>query len=134
MTTAIDSVELTRAGPGTVMGQLMREYWIPALMCSELARGGAPLRLMLLGEKLIAFRDSAGRLPGDRGRAPSSEPAPRRNDPSPGCRGRSAVRFRPLHPKQEPSYSTSIFLGVNAAVHKETGLFQPLCQDRDAHR
>ncbi|MFZ2077457.1 MAG: hypothetical protein WAV38_12575 [Xanthobacteraceae bacterium] len=42
MTTAIDSVELTRVGPGTVMGQLMREYWIPALMCSELARGGAP--------------------------------------------------------------------------------------------
>jgi phthalate 4,5-dioxygenase len=61
MTTAIDSVELTRVGPGTVMGQLMREYWIPALMSSELARDGAPLRLMLLGEKLIAFRDSAGR-------------------------------------------------------------------------
>ena len=62
MTTAIDSVELTRVGPGTVMGQLMREYWIPALMCSELARGAAPLRLMLLGEKLIGFRDSAGRV------------------------------------------------------------------------
>src|SRR6516225_4266237 len=62
MTTAIDSVELTRVGPGTVMGQLMREYWIPALMCSELARGAAPLRLMLLGEKLIALRDSAGRV------------------------------------------------------------------------
>jgi len=41
------------------MGRLMREYWIPALMSSELARDGAPLRLMLLGEKLIAFRDSA---------------------------------------------------------------------------
>src|SRR4029077_10057036 len=62
MTTAIDSVELTRVGPDTVMGQLMREYWIPALMSSELARGGAPLRLMLLGEKLIAFRDSSGRV------------------------------------------------------------------------
>jgi phthalate 4,5-dioxygenase len=49
MTTAIDSVELTRVGPDTVMGQLIREYWIPALMSSELARGGAPLRLMLLG-------------------------------------------------------------------------------------
>jgi phthalate 4,5-dioxygenase len=61
MTTASDGVELTRVGPGTVMGQLMREYWIPALMSSELERGGAPLRLMLLGEKLIAFRDSAGR-------------------------------------------------------------------------
>src|ERR1700680_4491728 len=62
MTTAIDSVDLTRVGPGTVMGQLMREYWMPALMSSELARDGAPLRLMLLGEKLIAFRDSAGRV------------------------------------------------------------------------
>jgi phenylpropionate dioxygenase-like ring-hydroxylating dioxygenase large terminal subunit len=62
MATAIDSVELTRVGPGTVMGQLMREYWIPALMSSELASDGAPLRLMLLGEKLIAFRDSAGRV------------------------------------------------------------------------
>jgi phthalate 4,5-dioxygenase oxygenase subunit len=62
MTTAIDSVELTRVGPDTVMGQLMREYWIPALMSSELARGGAPLRLMLLGEKLIAFRDGTGRV------------------------------------------------------------------------
>ncbi len=61
MTTASDGVELTRVGPGTVMGQLMREYWIPALLSSELERGGAPLRLMLLGEKLIAFRDSAGR-------------------------------------------------------------------------
>jgi phthalate 4,5-dioxygenase oxygenase subunit len=50
MTTAIDSVELTRVGPGTVMGQLMRQYWIPALMSSELARDGAPLRVMLLGE------------------------------------------------------------------------------------
>ena len=40
MTTAIDSVELTRVGPGTVMGQLMREYWIPALMCSELVVAG----------------------------------------------------------------------------------------------
>ena len=62
MTTAIQSVELTRVGPGTAMGQLMREYWIPALMSSELARDSAPLRLMLLGEKLIAFRDSEGRV------------------------------------------------------------------------
>jgi len=62
MTTASESVELTRVGPGTVMGELMREYWIPALLSSEVARGGAPVRLMLLGEKLIAFRDSAGRV------------------------------------------------------------------------
>jgi phthalate 4,5-dioxygenase len=62
MTTAIESVELTRVGPGTLMGELMREYWIPALLSSEIARDGAPVRLMLLGEKLIAFRDSVGRV------------------------------------------------------------------------
>jgi len=62
MTTAIDSVELTRVGPGTVMGGLMRQYWIPALLSSEVARGGAPVRLMLLGEQLIAFRDGTGRV------------------------------------------------------------------------
>jgi phenylpropionate dioxygenase-like ring-hydroxylating dioxygenase large terminal subunit len=62
MTTAAEGAELTRVGPGTVMGGLMRQYWIPAAMSSELRRDGAPLRLMLLGERLIAFRDSAGRV------------------------------------------------------------------------
>ena len=62
LTTTIDGTELTRIGPGTVMGDLMRQYWLPAMLSSELARDGAPIRLMLLGEKLIAFRDSAGRV------------------------------------------------------------------------
>jgi phthalate 4,5-dioxygenase len=62
MTKARDGLELTRVGPGTVMGDLMRCYWIPAALSSELVRDGAPVRLMLLGEKLIAFRDSAGRV------------------------------------------------------------------------
>jgi phenylpropionate dioxygenase-like ring-hydroxylating dioxygenase large terminal subunit len=62
MTTAIEGTELTRVGPATAMGELMRQYWIPAVLSSELTRDGAPLRLMLLGEKLIAFRDSAGRV------------------------------------------------------------------------
>jgi phthalate 4,5-dioxygenase len=62
MTKASEGRELTQIGPGTVMGRMMREYWMPALMSSELARDGAPVRLMLLGEKLIAFRDSAGRV------------------------------------------------------------------------
>jgi len=62
MTTAAEGAELTRVGPGTVMGELMRQYWIPAAMSSELKADGAPLRLMLLSEKLIAFRDSAGRV------------------------------------------------------------------------
>jgi len=53
---------LTRVGPGTPMGRLMREYWIPACGSGELAAGAAPMRLMLLGEKLVAFRDQAGRV------------------------------------------------------------------------
>jgi phthalate 4,5-dioxygenase len=62
MTTAAEGRELTEVGPGTVMGQLMRQYWIPAAQSVELARDGSPIRLMLLGERLIAFRDSAGRV------------------------------------------------------------------------
>src|SRR5206468_7470515 len=57
-----DSEDLVRVGPGTVMGEMMRQYWIPALISSELERDGAPMRLVLLGEKLIAFRDSSGRV------------------------------------------------------------------------
>ena len=62
MTTASEGQELTRVGPGTPMGELMRQYWLPAVKSSELVAGGDPVRLMLLGEKLIAFRDTAGRV------------------------------------------------------------------------
>ena len=63
MASAIESDELTRVGPGTVMGDLMRQYWIPAAKSSEVVAGGEPLKLMLLGEKLIAFRDeTTGRV------------------------------------------------------------------------
>jgi len=44
------------------MGALMRQYWVPACLSSELVADNDPLRLALLGEKLIAFRDSAGRV------------------------------------------------------------------------
>ena len=57
-----DNIDMTRVGPGTVMGNFMREYWIPAAKSSELDNDGTPMRLMLLGEKLIAFRDSSGRV------------------------------------------------------------------------
>ncbi|HTT79808.1 MAG TPA: Rieske 2Fe-2S domain-containing protein [Stellaceae bacterium] len=62
MTTAAENEFLTRIGPGTPMGALMRQYWMPACLSSELKADGDPLRLMLLGEKLIAFRDSFGRV------------------------------------------------------------------------
>lgn len=55
-----DNEEMTRVGPGTVMGKLMRQYWLPALQSNELEAGGAPVRLLLLGEKLIAYRSPNG--------------------------------------------------------------------------
>ena len=57
-----DSVDLTRVGPGTAMGQLMRQYWLPAALSCEVKADGDPVRLMILCEKLVAFRDSAGRV------------------------------------------------------------------------
>ena len=62
MSTAAENELLTRVGPGTPMGSFMRQFWVPACMSSELAADGPPLRLLLLGEKLIAFRDSSGRV------------------------------------------------------------------------
>ena len=62
MLTAAANEMLTHVGPGTPMGNLMREYWIPACLSSELKADGEPMRLMLLGEQLIAFRDTDGRV------------------------------------------------------------------------
>ncbi|MGH7832495.1 MAG: Rieske 2Fe-2S domain-containing protein [Candidatus Binatia bacterium] len=54
---------LTRTGPGTPMGELFRRYWIPALLSSEIRDpDGPPVRVKLLGEDLVAFRDSRGRV------------------------------------------------------------------------
>jgi len=62
MTSRAEGEILTRTGPGTPMGSLMRQYWLPAAKSEELAADGDPVRLMILGEKLIAFRDSSGRV------------------------------------------------------------------------
>src|SRR5579864_8849718 len=54
---------LTRTGPGTPMGGLFRRYWIPALLAQELPEPDCPpVRLKLLCERLIAFRDTQGRV------------------------------------------------------------------------
>ena len=54
---------LTRVGPGTPMGQLMRQYWIPVLQSTDLpGPDGPPLRVRLLCENLVAFRNSDGRV------------------------------------------------------------------------
>ncbi len=52
---------LTRTGPGTPMGALLRQYWIPVVLSSEVAAGGRVKRVKLLGERLIAFRARNGR-------------------------------------------------------------------------
>jgi nitrite reductase/ring-hydroxylating ferredoxin subunit len=53
---------LVRTGPGTPMGALMRRYWVPVLLSSEIAEPDGPqARVQILGEKLLAFRESAGR-------------------------------------------------------------------------
>ena len=61
MLTPEENARLTRVGPGTPMGVLMRRYWQPACLSSELPEAdGAPLRVRLLGEDLIAFRATDG--------------------------------------------------------------------------
>lgn len=62
MVTTQENETLTRVGPGTPMGELMRRYWIPAAMSHEIVADGPPLRLMLLGEQLLAFRDSSEKV------------------------------------------------------------------------
>src|SRR5215831_14491709 len=63
MTTREQNSFLTQAGLGTPMGNLVRRYWIPALLSSEIAEPDCPpVRVKLLGERLIAFRDSGGRV------------------------------------------------------------------------
>ena len=53
---------LTQTGPGTAMGDVYRCYWIPALLAEELPENDCPpVRVKLLSERMIAFRDSEGR-------------------------------------------------------------------------
>jgi phthalate 4,5-dioxygenase oxygenase subunit len=61
MLTPEQNARLTQVGPGTPMGKLMRRYWLPALLSEEVPEpDGAPVRVRLLGEDLVAFRDSSG--------------------------------------------------------------------------
>jgi phthalate 4,5-dioxygenase len=61
MLTPAENERLTRVGPGTPMGRVLRSYWLPFALASELPEpDGAPIRVRLLGEDLVAFRDTAG--------------------------------------------------------------------------
>jgi len=57
-----DNELLTRVGPGTPMGELLRRFWMPALLSSEIAAPDCPpVRMRLLCEDLVGFRDTSGR-------------------------------------------------------------------------
>ncbi|MCH7607528.1 MAG: Rieske 2Fe-2S domain-containing protein [Chloroflexi bacterium] len=61
--TAEENETITRVGPGTPMGELMRRYWLPVLSSAELPEPDcAPVRVRILGEDLVAFRDTSGRI------------------------------------------------------------------------
>ena len=53
---------LTRTDPGTPMGEVMRRYWMPALLTEEIPEPDCPpVRVRLLGEDLVAFRETLER-------------------------------------------------------------------------
>ena len=58
-----DNEILTRVGRGTLGGELLRRYWLPACLSSELpGPDDPPVRVRLLGESLVAFRDTTGKV------------------------------------------------------------------------
>ncbi len=58
-----ENERLTRVGPGTPAGEMMRRYWLPACLSEELPEpDGPPVRVRLLCEDLLAFRDTDGRV------------------------------------------------------------------------
>ncbi len=62
MLTEAENELLTRVGPGTKMGEMLREFWTPALRSAALEADGAPRRVRLLGQNFVAFRATDGRV------------------------------------------------------------------------
>jgi len=62
MLTREDNEALVRVGPGTPMGELFRLYWVPFFLSRDLVADGQPKRVKLLGEDLVAFRDTEDRV------------------------------------------------------------------------
>src|SRR6266567_4336426 len=61
MLTTEENELLCRVGPGTPMGELLRRFWMPSLLSEELPEPDCrPVRVRVLGEELIAFRDTDG--------------------------------------------------------------------------
>src|ERR1700722_511930 len=57
-----DNELLTRVGPGTPCGELLRRYWMPVCPAAELTAAKPKRRVRVLGEDLVLFRDGQGRL------------------------------------------------------------------------
>ena len=63
MLTAEDNRFLTESDAGTPMGELIRRFWVPAILSEEIAEpDGEPKKITVLGEELLAFRDTEGRV------------------------------------------------------------------------
>ena len=63
MLSAADNELLTRTGPDTAMGAYFRRFWMPVALAREMpAPDSPPIRVRVLSEDLIAFRDSNGRV------------------------------------------------------------------------
>ena len=63
MLTPEDNDIVCHVGPGTLLGNLLRRYWTPALISEELPTPDCnPVKVRILGEDLVAFRDSEGRV------------------------------------------------------------------------
>lgn len=55
-----ENARLTQVGPGTAGGELLRRYWQPIAIASELTAAQPKKRVKILGEELVVFRDAQG--------------------------------------------------------------------------
>ncbi len=62
MLNATDNELISRVGPGTVMGEYVRRFWVPCLLSEEIPEPDCPpVRVRMYGEDMVAFRDTSGR-------------------------------------------------------------------------
>src|SRR5215467_11811278 len=63
MLSAEDNRLLTQSDAGTPMGELLRRFWLPVLLSEELPEpDGSPKKIVVMGEPLLGFRDTRGRV------------------------------------------------------------------------
>ena len=57
-----ENERLTRVGPATPAGEMLRRYWWPIAFSQDAKPKGAPVKIKLLGEEFVLFRDGTERL------------------------------------------------------------------------